>query len=185
LPPAYFDAIYARDPDPWDFAGSDYEHAKYRATVDALGQERARDAVEIGCSIGILTTMLAPRCDRLLAVDVSQAALDQARRRVAGLPNVTVQRCRFPRDAMPGIFDLLVLSEVAYYLDTEDLGRASARIRDGLAPGGRVLLVHWLGETDYPKTGDGAVDELRLLVPFLTVERTERCSEYRLDVWRR
>ncbi len=80
LEPAYFDALYAADPDPWQFATSAYEREKYDATLAAL-PTRIGSAFEIGCSIGILTRRLAERCNTLLAVDVAKAALAAARRR--------------------------------------------------------------------------------------------------------
>ena len=36
LEPAYFEALYAADPDPWRFATSAYEREKYTATLAAL-----------------------------------------------------------------------------------------------------------------------------------------------------
>ncbi len=68
LPPRYFDDLYAHDPDPWQFETSAYEAAKYDATLDALPIERFASALEVGCSIGVLTARLAPRCDELLAI---------------------------------------------------------------------------------------------------------------------
>jgi ubiquinone/menaquinone biosynthesis C-methylase UbiE len=84
----YFDGLYQADDDPWKFASSPYEQAKYEHTVAALGDERAGSALEVGCSIGVLTEKLAARCDRLTATDISQAALDQAKRRCDRLANV-------------------------------------------------------------------------------------------------
>ena len=71
LPPSYFEALYASDPDPWRFASSDYERDKYAATLAALPRQLYRSGLEVGCSIGVLTAMLASRCRRLLAVDVA------------------------------------------------------------------------------------------------------------------
>ena len=62
LPPSYFDAVYAASSDPWQFATSDYERAKYAATVAALPKPHFEQAFEIGCSIGVLTGLLAQRC---------------------------------------------------------------------------------------------------------------------------
>ena len=76
----FFDDLYSKDPDPWDFETSPYEAAKYAATIKALEGRRYTRALEIGCSIGVLTTALAAHVDELLAIDVSAAALDAARR---------------------------------------------------------------------------------------------------------
>ena len=65
---AHFEALYAADPDPWDFETSAYEQAKYDATIAALPPGPISTALEVGCSIGVLTERLARPCDRLLAV---------------------------------------------------------------------------------------------------------------------
>jgi len=182
---AYFDELYDAAPDPWGFAHSPYEAAKYSHTIDALGSERAASALEVGCSIGILTRRLAECCDGLVATDLAQAPLQAARQRCADLPHVTFRQVRRPTDSFVGNFDLIVLSEVVYYWDDRDLVRVAAAMDRALLPHGRVLLVHWIGETNYPKSADEAVDGLRVLLPDMNIEMAERRDKYRLDLWRR
>ena len=185
LDAAYFDGLYGAAPDPWGFETSAYEAAKYDHTITALGAERAARALEVGCSIGVLTQRLAGICDHLTATDLAQKALDQARRRCAALTNVEFRRVRSAAESFEERFDLIVLSEVVYYWDDADLARVAAAMNAALAPGGRVLLVHWLGETDYPKSADEAVDGLYERLAGMAVERAERSEKYRLDLWRR
>jgi SAM-dependent methyltransferase len=186
LPPGYFEALYARDPDPWCFADSTYEREKYAATLAALPRPRYARALEVGCSIGVLTRELAPRCAALLAVDAARAPLEAARARCAGLPQVTFFRMQvpgeWPEEAAP--CDLILLSEVVYYLDAMDVARLAARIGAGLAPGGDVLLVHWTGETDYPLSGDEATERFIAAASFADVTRQDRTARYRLDLLR-
>jgi SAM-dependent methyltransferase len=183
---AYFEGLYAADPDPWGFASRDYEAGKYADTLAALGPGRSRRALEMGCSIGVFTRTLAPRCDALVATEVSGTALERARARCADLANIDFRLARRVDDGFDGTFDLMVLSEVVYYWDDTDLAAVAAAIDRALAPGGRLLLVHWLGETDYPRSGDDAVAALaaRLSFPKI-VERQDRTEQYRLDLWRR
>jgi cyclopropane fatty-acyl-phospholipid synthase-like methyltransferase len=182
----YFEGLYRADTDPWGFATSAYEQAKYDATLTALGTERSRRALEVGCAIGVLTARLALVCDRLLAVDVSETALEAAKLRCADLTNVELRRLSLPAEAPDGRFDLIVLSEVAYYWDDADLTRMGARLRRMTPPGGRVLLVHWTGETDYPQTADAAVEGLmREAGPDFSATLADRTADYRLDLWRR
>ena len=155
IEPAYFEALYAADPDPWRFASSAYEAEKYAATLAALPGRRFAGALEVGCSIGILTAQLAPRCDRLLAVDVAESALAQARARC---PAVRFERRRIPQAWPPGRWDLILLSEVLYYLEPAGIAISAARAAKALQPGGCILIVHYLGETDYPVTGDQAAE---------------------------
>ena len=183
LHPSYFDALYAGEPDPWQFETSAYEAAKYDATLDALPHDRFASGLEIGCSIGVLTARLAQRCDELLSLDVSEQALDTARQRCIDLPHVRFEKGQIPQDWPDGRFDLIVLSEVLYYLDKDDLDRLAARTMLSLAPGGTVLMVHWLGETDYPLSGDDAVEHFtsRLERRPVRMFRQVREPEYRLD----
>ena len=187
LPADYFEAMFRGDPDPWGLESRAYEAAKHARSVQALDGSQYRQALEVGCAGGMLTRRLAPLCDGLLAVDVSPTALDRARQRCQGAPQVLFECLNFPEQTPETKeFDLLVLSEVAYYWSDEDLGRAADWMTRGLVPGADILLVHWTGETDYPQTGDGAVTGLRSRLEDVVAEiRAERTAEYRLDVWRR
>jgi len=117
LEPDYLKALYASDPDPWRFASSPCEDAKYTATLAALSQPRYASAVEIGCSIELLTARLAANCDAPLGIDVDEMPLQLARQRCAGLSNVEFAMQRLPDDAPAGQFELIMLSEVLYYFD--------------------------------------------------------------------
>src|SRR5579863_1123227 len=183
LKPEYFDALYTADPDPWNFASSPYERAKYTLTLNAMPKPRYRSALEVGCSIGVLTRSLASRCDDVLAIDAARTPLIQARRRCADLPRVRFEQMFVPEQWPKGTFELILLSEVVYYLGCEDVGRLAARVTRSLAPGGSVILVHWTGSTDYPLSGDEAVDLFIERVGWICrVERSHRYSRFRLDV---
>jgi SAM-dependent methyltransferase len=182
----YFEGLYRAAADPWGFATSAYEQAKYDATLAALGGERSRRALEVGCAIGVLTARLASVCDHLLSVDVSETALEAARSRCANLANVELRHMSLPAEAPEGAFDLIVLSEVAYYWDDADLVRMGDLLNRKAVPGGRVLLVHWTGPTDYPQTADAAVEGLaRAAGHDFSVALADRTADYRLDLWRR
>ncbi|WP_236841861.1 class I SAM-dependent DNA methyltransferase [Bosea sp. PAMC 26642] len=180
--------MFASAADPWGFETSPYEQAKYAHTLAVLGGRHYRQGFEIGCANGVLTERLAAHCDTLLAVDVSETALDRARIRCAEQKTIRFARMSFPLavPAHPEVFDLIVLSEVAYYWDDADLVLAAQRIAGFLAPGGDLILVHWTGETDYPQSGDDAVEALKETLS-IDVETllAERKAEYRLDLWRR
>ncbi len=183
LPPGYFDALYARDPDPWRFATSAYERAKYAATLAALPLPHVPAALEVGCSIGVLTRQLAERCTTLLAVDVAEAALAEARQRCAGLPQVTIRRMCIPQEWPEGWFDLILFSEVLYYLSPEDVAATSRHVCRALRPGGTVLLVHYILPTDYPCTGDAA-SQIFITSTGLPPILQRREAHYRLDLLR-
>ncbi|MFD2718003.1 class I SAM-dependent DNA methyltransferase [Hymenobacter monticola] len=155
LPPEYFDHVYQANRDPWNFETSPYEREKYAATLAALPHLHYAEVFEIGCSLGVLTAQLAPRCGHLLAVDVSEAALAQARARCADLPQVEIRLMQVPNEFPDQTFNLILLSEVGYYWSPDDLARAAEKMIAALPSGGQLLLVHWTPPVhDYPLTGD-------------------------------
>ena len=181
LPPAYFDAIYARDPDPWRLATSPYERAKYAATIAALPRRHVSAMFEVGCSIGVLTRQLAAYCDWLLAVDVADAALADARIRLADLPHVAIHRMQVPEQWPDETFDLILFSEVLYYLKPLDVARTARLARASLRSGGAVLAVHYVLPTNYPCTADEAMDVFAVSGGFKP-RLQQREPEYRLDL---
>jgi predicted TPR repeat methyltransferase len=186
LPAAYFEAIYAAHPDPWSFAASDYEAAKYTATLAALPQQHYQHAFEIGCSIGVLTQRLAERCDHLLAVDVAQQALQNARERCSALPQVQFECMQVPYELPQQSFDLIVLSEVGYYLSLADLTLLKSALCARLKRGADLILVHWTPYVeDYPLTGDQVHELFLQPVADLNHLGGSRADTYRIDCWRR
>lgn len=185
LPDRYFDDVYAAHDDPWSFETSPYEAAKYERTLLALTRDRYGSALEIGCSIGVFSARLAQRCDRLLALDVSQQALERARARCADLSQTHFERRRLPQQFPAGQFDLIVASEVLYYLGHSDLQATLERCLAALPAGGELLCVHWTPQVhDYPQTGD-EVHAAVFALPGLIAVHAERHAQYRLDLFRR
>ncbi|MCE5289219.1 MAG: nodulation S family protein [Nocardiaceae bacterium] len=161
MPKRYFEDLYSTSADPWGFETRWYERRKYALTLASLPRERHRRALEPGCSIGVLTAMLATRCDEVVATDVVESVLQTTRRR-ATAGNVT---CRVWGLGAPwadlGDFDLVVLSEVGYYLDRAALRKALNDIASHLDDGGTLLSVHWQHRVaDYPLTGSEVHEEV-------------------------
>jgi SAM-dependent methyltransferase len=157
----YFRDCYAAAADPWGLAERWYEARKYALAVAMLPREHYGAVFEPGCSIGVLTAALAPRCDTLLACDVVPHAVDAARARTAGRPGVRVERRAVPDEWPPGSFDLIVLSELLYYFDDAGLGQVLGASIGSLRPGGQVLAVHWRHPApDHPRSGDEVHDDL-------------------------
>ena len=152
----HFRHLYARSADPWAFQTSSYEQEKYRRTMAALGERRFRSGFEPGCSIGVLTRMLATSCDALLAADIVEEPLQSARTLCSDLPWVRFERLRIPAEWPAGRFDLIVLSEVLYFLTPSDIAAVAARVLTALETDGVVLAVNWRGHGDDPCGGDEA-----------------------------
>ncbi|WP_309734690.1 SAM-dependent methyltransferase [Chamaesiphon sp. OTE_75_metabat_556] len=180
----FFEALYRENPDPWQFATSEYEAQKYATTLEALPRERYAAGFEIGGSIGIMTEQLAQRCDRLLSIDVSSIAQSQAIQRCQHLTNIDFQLMSVPHQFPDDAFDLLVLSEVGYYWCWDDLHKAQNLILDRLQPQGHLLLVHWIVDARVlPLTGDEVHDSFLELVPdrFKQIHSLTT-DKYRLDL---
>ena len=179
----YFENLYEESTDPWGFETSEYERRKYERTIETLGERRFRRPFEAGSTIGVFTAMLAPWCDELLAVDASEKAVELARERLAEHGHVRVERRTLPEEMPEGVFDLIVASEVLYYLPREVVLEALRRFEGILAPGGVLVAVHWRKETKtYPLQGDEVHELLVGHTRLTNVEAIEE-PEYRLDVF--
>ncbi|ROS30791.1 LmbE family N-acetylglucosaminyl deacetylase [Cellulomonas sp. PhB150] len=179
----FFDAAYARRDDPWRLGTRWYEERKRALTLAALPAPRFGSALEVGSSIGLLTADLAVRCDQLLATDVAEAAVRRTADRLVDRPGVTARR-HDVRDGVPdGPYDLVVLSEVAYYLTAPELVTLAGRLRAALSPEGVVVACHWRHPVhEHAQTGD---DVHRTLDRTLGLTRvsTYRDADVALDVW--
>ncbi|MFJ7999712.1 class I SAM-dependent methyltransferase [Streptomyces sp. NPDC096310] len=142
-PPQYFESMYQHSSDPWRLAERWYEQRKYDVTLAALPRPRYRRAFEPACSVGELTLRLAERCDEVLACDRVRSAAGTAARRTRGLPHVEVRHLTLPAQWPEGSFDLVVLSELLYYFDTDELALLLRRAVDALEQGGTLVAVHW------------------------------------------
>lgn len=180
--PEHFRRLYESSADPWDMAGSRYEAAKYQQTLGMLEGRHFAAGLEVGCSIGVLTSLLAARCETLLAVDIVEAPLRLARVRCADLPQVRFARMQAPQEWPDQVFDLVVLSEILYFLSADDIAYCASRVADGTSPSAIVLLVNWLGQSDDPNTGNEAADQfIGALAGLFRVDRAERSQQYRID----
>ena len=181
-PASYFEDMYSEDHDPWGFATRWYERRKYAITLASLPREHYRRVFEPACSIGVLTEGLALRCDELIASDSAQTAVDDARKRLSAHPHVTVELQEVPRQWPEGRFDLIVLSEFAYFLDDADLALLVERTMASLDHDGHVIAVHYLPAGRIVQSADEVHAALRAH-PDLIGTVTHREPEFVLDVF--
>ena len=139
----YFDGLFAGNDDPWAFRQRWYEQRKRAITLAALPRPRYRAIFEPGCANGELSAELATRCDRLLCCDTAMAAVSLARTRLSLFEHAEVRQSRLPDDWPNEQFDLIVLSEVGYYLDADDLKHLIEHITQSLTADGQLLACHW------------------------------------------
>lgn len=183
----YFDDVYDARDDPWDFETSDYERAKYADTINSLPRDFYQNAFEVGCSIGVLTDKLTLKCQRILAIDVTEKPLEIARKRLAGKNSVEFRLMSLPAEFPDENFDLIMLSEVAYYFSKEDLEKLQRLILEHLSNAGHLLLVHWTPPVhDYPLTGDEVHDSFQRFAETTGQLKnifSKREEKYRIDLF--
>ncbi len=138
-----FEALYGAERDPWRMEGSWYEQRKRALVLASLPRARFSQAFEPGCGEGLLTRELAPRCERLLAWDCSASALATAQARVPDGDAVQFGQGGVPAQWPAGPFDLVVLSELLYYLPGHALDHLAAQVRATLMARAVVLACHW------------------------------------------
>ncbi len=179
----YFAGLYQGSNDPWLLRERWYERRKRALTLAALPDEHYRRAYEPGCANGELTAELAARCETLLAADLNPAAVELARQRVAHLQHVRVEQRAMPDDWPDGEFNLIVISEVAYYLNEAQLAGLIAKLTVSLAEGGTLIACHWRRPIEgWPHSGDHVHRQLRAK---LTLSRLScyQDDDMVLDVW--
>jgi LmbE family N-acetylglucosaminyl deacetylase len=187
LDKSYFENLYNNSSDPWNFKNSSYEFEKYKTSILALNGKKFRKGLEIGCSIGVQTKLLAERCDTLLAIDISDKAIKEAKLTCKENDNIDFKVLDISKDFPRGKYDLITLCEVGYYLDKNALLSVLQNIDKALLMYGRLLVVHWIGFVpEYPLSGDDVHSSLKkfLLGKNKYMQITHQKTElYRLEVW--
>lgn len=114
--------------------------------AESLGPSPFINGLEVGCAEGVFTDLLAKRCQRLMALDISATAVDRAKQK--NIPNASfVVTDLFSWTPPPRTsFDIVVFGDVLYYLDkpiSRGLFKALfPRVRSWLSPGARLMLAH-------------------------------------------
>lgn len=141
--PAIFDLMYRCKKDPWNYSTSAYEKQKYEETLEAIADRRFGRILEVGCAEGVFTDMLSIHGDEIVAVDVSNTALERAKCRNCENIHIKFDCINIENDCLDGQFDLILCSEVLCYLDTpERVAKVRDKLTEGLEERGCLLLVH-------------------------------------------
>lgn len=188
----HFESLFAAGADPWKYQ-SEYERLKYLQTLN-LVPEGAESVLELACAEGDFTVALARRVNRVTAADISALALERAARRCAELTNIDFIRLDLVTDPLPARFDVIVCSEVLYFIGLDHLPKVAARLAAALLPGGRLILAHANLVADGPEEAGfdwgfpyGAKTIGRVLAsePALRFTKEFRTPHYRIQVFSR
>lgn len=181
----YFDGLFAGSDDPWAFRERWYEQRKRAITLAALPRPHYRAIFEPGCANGELSAALAARCDRLLCCDTAAAAVSLAQTRLALFDHADVRQSRLPGDWPEEKFDLIVFSEIGYYLDSADLTAVIRHISNSLSADGQLLACHWRPPIDdCPLNARQVHDQIheQLALPRVVLHQE---ADFILEVWSR
>jgi LmbE family N-acetylglucosaminyl deacetylase/SAM-dependent methyltransferase len=175
-----FDAMYEGDDDPWQLDSSHYERRRLQLILACLGRDRYGRVLEIGCATGQLSSRLRNRADEVVGLDASAAALRVARERCA---TVRWVHGAAPQDIPDEEFDLIVVSELGYFLDGVDLLTTLRGLRTRLRAGGELVIANWCGPTeDIPLDGE-TVQQQAVATLDLPVRARYRDADLVIDVW--
>ncbi|MGX5848435.1 SAM-dependent methyltransferase [Mesorhizobium sp. PL10] len=189
---AFWNRHFATE-DPWNYR-SLYEQEKYERQLEILPAGPIGRALELACAEGHFTRQLAPRVGHLTATDISAIAVGRARARCSDQPNVEFGVLDFAADTLPGGMDLIVCSEVLYYLDDlAELRRIAKKFAEALAPGGSFISAHaFVLRDNVEKTGFDwntfgaqAISETLAVTEGLVLEQSIQTELYRIDRFRR
>jgi trans-aconitate methyltransferase len=180
-----FEQRYRSEGDPWGYRSSDYEREKYAATLRACGPGPFAEALELGGSIGVFSALLAPRCRQLTTLDFSSTAVAEARRELAPYPHAQARLGEIPAAIPDGPFDLVVASEILYYLEPDALAGTLARLEGVCAAGARLVAVHWRPAGAERPFSAAAVHDALLAEPWLRPLRERSTDAYLLHVLER
>jgi ubiquinone/menaquinone biosynthesis C-methylase UbiE len=117
---------------------------RVRRFVQPSGDERALDA---GAGTGALAFALSPFVAEVLAVDLEPALLEEARRRAADFPNVTIAQGDITRlDLASGTFDLAGSARTLHHVRRPEL--AISELARVTRFGGHMLVIDQIAPAD-------------------------------------
>lgn len=177
-----FDDMYDDGPDPWNNLGSFYEERRRALILAMLGARRYRRVLELGCADGFLTAALVERADDVFSFDTSPRAVAAAR---ANAPGAHVSRGDLPHliPSGPSVFDLIVISEVGYFLTATELLATLRRACAVLSPHGELLLCHWQHPTQRVPLDGPLVHQQARDFMGVAPRASHRDGDLRIDIW--
>jgi peptidoglycan/xylan/chitin deacetylase (PgdA/CDA1 family)/SAM-dependent methyltransferase len=190
----HFENVFSRQSDPWRYT-SPYEQTRYEQTLSLLPQSSISKALELACAEGHFSVQLAPRIGSLIAADISQVALERAADRCRHLQNVLFQQMDLTIDPLPEDLDLIVCSQVLYFVGgLKELRDIAYKFAKALKPEGYLLMAHdhqiidEPGEAgfDYATTfGAKVISDTFASVPSLRLVKEIRTPLYRVQLFQR
>jgi SAM-dependent methyltransferase len=166
ITPVDFDRMYAANADPFRVGDSWYEQRKIAVVLASLTSPTYHRTWDTACGTGHLAAALAPRSGYLLASDAAPTACRLTRERLAefGAAETTVHTLpAAPPDIAGQPFDLVVLSEVLYYLSPAESAEIPAMLEGATIGLAEIVAVNWRHHPDDAHvSGTSAIEQLDL-----------------------
>lgn len=135
---SFFDNIAPK----WDSLESKSTPEKVNEILDIVGVERGASVLDLGTGTGVLVPYLSERTGEegsVVAVDISDGMLGEARRKYGSLGNVEFRKCDFEQDDLEGRYDLVMMYCVYPHLH-EPAETLRKLVERNLKPGGRIII---------------------------------------------
>ena len=180
-----FEALFQTDPDPWDYESSPFEAHKRKVLLNHIGLRSRGRVLELACANGVTTQALMMCALRTTALDASATAIAHAQTRLKDGDRLRLLRTNLPGGMPRELLDLIVVSEIVYYLRRDAYTRLAKEILTRIAPGGRVVVLHH--HVSFPdatvRPEQAHRDFARLLEERLKLVRSSRYARYRVSVF--
>ena len=170
---SYFASLYSRDKDPYKVQTRWYEKRKIQLLLGSLPKERYEYAFEPGVGVGALSQPLSERCERLIVSDLNEKAIRSTKDALKKAKNVDYIVSAIPAYWPPEEtrFDLIVLSEILYFLDEIELEEVIDKCQQSLLPSGNIVICNWKHaftqrklSTEFIHACFSSITDLRLIV---------------------
>lgn len=136
-----YDLAYRLRNDLFEIEGSEYEQHKLNRLIGVIRQRRYKTVLDVGCGIGILAEKISPFCQQIIGIDFSPKAISLAEKRCKNLENVSFLERDIRTFDFQGDYDLVIFSEVLYYLEDRFIERIVHRLKKNLPDSARIIIV--------------------------------------------
>jgi 2-polyprenyl-3-methyl-5-hydroxy-6-metoxy-1,4-benzoquinol methylase len=136
-------ALWGRRTVRWEDESSQGLTGVVRAVLDRCDTRPETVAIDLGCGSGQVTLPLAPRCARVLAVDVNGPAVKMLGEKAAAAGLTNIQLLTTPIQGLeldPGSIDLIVTNYTLHHLGDADKRALLADAIGWLKPGGQLVI---------------------------------------------
>jgi 2-polyprenyl-3-methyl-5-hydroxy-6-metoxy-1,4-benzoquinol methylase len=137
----YFELKYLRG-NPYPVEIDPQEIEKFDRAFNCIKGRQYSSILEIGCGEGYFLEMYLLLSDRILATDISKLALKKAKERVGDKKNIEFRQFDIVRNNLDERFDLVICSEVLYYLTLDQLKSIIPKVFGYMKEDSNLLSIH-------------------------------------------